>query len=298
MLKATTAAATAAHIARNKHIAARAVTTLATATRAATTARVTRARTLLSIPQRRLMSSDSSAPSSSSPSSAVESLLTSPVSALDAPTDSNTLFFVCDIQETFRGKILDYEPLIATSLFLVKIANVLGIPCVTTEQKPFKPTVTELSAAIDPAQHANHSLFKKSLFSMLTPEVTALLSTQHPSRKHVVLFGIETHVCVLQTTLDLLRRGYIVHVVVDAVSSQNGVDRATALKRMEAEASRSAQADPAKGRGVLHLTTAESVLFEILRDAQHPKFKELVPAMKELSQIKKGGVAPSAAAKL
>lgn len=242
------------------------------------------------------MSSDSSAPSSS-PSSAVESLLTAPVSALDAPTESNSLFFVCDIQETFRGKILDYDALIATSLFLVKVGNTLGIPTVTTEQKPFKPTVTELSAVIDPAQHSNHALFKKSLFSMLTPEVTALLS-RHPSRKHVVLFGIETHVCVLQTTLDLLRRGYIVHVVVDAVSSQNAVDRATALKRMEAEASRSAMADPSKGAGVLHLTTAESVLFEILRDAQHPKFKELVPAMKELSQVKKGGVAPSAAAKL
>jgi hypothetical protein len=44
----------------------------------------------------------------------------------------------------------------------------------------------------------------------------------------------------------------------------------------------------------MHLTTAESVLFEILKDAQHPKFKELVPALKELAHIKKGGVAPSA----
>lgn len=254
----------------------------------------------------------------------------SPMSPLDRITEHNSIFFLCDIQETFRGKIIGYDGVIATALFLAKVqphrrtrprcadlnralesqqtfalllllhvcqaSNVLGIPCMTTEQRPFKPTVAELTAEIAPAAHPNHSLFAKSLFSMLTPEVSAALSCgANAARRHVVLFGIETHVCVLQTTMDLLREGYHVHVVVDAVSSQNQVDRDTALARFAAEAARAGSAAAtAQGAGVLHLTTAESVLFEIMRDAQHPHFKALLPALKELAKAKQGGVAPTA----
>ena len=176
------------------------------------------------------------------------------------------------------------------------MSNVLSIPCVTTEQKPFKPTVCELSTLISPSTYPHHSLFLKSSFSMVTPEVAALLAQpSNAVRRHAVLFGIETHVCVLQTALDLLRRGFHVHVVVDGVSSQNDTDRKVALERFQAEAARSTlPASAEHARGVMHLTTAESVLFEILKDAQHPKFKELVPALKELAHNKKGGVAPSA----
>jgi nicotinamidase-related amidase len=206
---------------------------------------------------------------------------------LDGINEHNSVFFLCDIQETFRGKILSYESLIATSAFLAKAANALRIPLITTEQKPFKPTVAELAPLISPER-----TFSKSLFSMLTPEVLAHLQQSGAGqRKHVVLFGIEAHVCVLQTTLDLLRRGYHVHAVVDAIGSQNAVDRDTALARFAAEAARAGANNTG---GVLHLTTAESVLFEILKDAQHPSFKALLPAMKELAAAKKGGVAPSA----
>jgi len=214
----------------------------------------------------------------------------SPLSPLDPISEQNALFFLCDIQETFRGKIVQYDSVIAAASFLVKAANTLRIPCVTTEQRPFKPTVQELAPLIAPDAHANHALYSKSLFSMLTPEVVAhMQSGPLAARRHVVLFGIEAHVCVLQTTLDLLRRGYHVHAVVDGISSQNVVDRDTALARLAAEAARAGTHG-----GVLHLTTAESVLFEILKDAQHPQFKALVPAMKELAASKKGGVAPSA----
>jgi len=175
-------------------------------------------------------------------------------------------------------------------------SNVLGIPCITTEQRPFKPTVAELTAEIDPAAHPNHLTFTKSLFSMLTHKVAATLSSgANAARRHVVLFGIEAHVCVMQTARDLLREGFHVHIVVDGVSSQNQVDRDTALARFAAEAARAGSAAAtAQGAGVLHLTTAESVLFEILRDAQHPHFKALLPALKELAKTKQGGVAPSA----
>lgn len=77
----------------------------------------------------------------------------------------------------------------------------------------------------------------------------------------VVLFGIETHVCVQQTALDLLDGGYDVHVVTDGCSSRAPADRAAALDRM-------------KQSGAF-LTTHESVIFELLQDSKHPNFKEV-----------------------
>jgi nicotinamidase-related amidase len=152
-----------------------------------------------------------------------------PSPSLDPITPSTTLFFLCDIQETFRGKIVEYEGVIASAVFLGKVAKELGIPIVTTEQKPFKPTVKELQPHISPEANPSNLLFEKSLFSMITPEVKAAL-LKWPTRRHIVLFGIEAHVCVLQTALDLLRQGYQVHLVADGVSSQNTIDRDTALE--------------------------------------------------------------------
>ena len=74
--------------------------------------------------------------------------------------------------------------------------------------------------------------FEKKLFSMVTPEVTAHISALPPSPPtSYVLFGIEAHVCVQQTCLDLLSEGHDVHVVVDGVSSQSPLDREVALER-------------------------------------------------------------------
>lgn len=103
---------------------------------------------------------------------------------------------------------------------------------------------------------------------MLTDEVVAKLK-EFPQRRHVYVFGIESHVCVLQTCLDLLRQGYIVHLVQDANASQRLSDHLTAQKRLEHE-------------GAI-VTTTESAIFEILQDAKHPKFKALVPFIKELA---------------
>mmetsp|Transcript_29822 Transcript_29822/g.81837 ORF Transcript_29822/g.81837 Transcript_29822/m.81837 type:complete len:108 (+) Transcript_29822:398-721(+) len=75
----------------------------------------------------------------------------------------------------------------------------------------------------------------------------------------VVLFGVETHVCVQQSALDLLELGYEVHVLADGVSSQRAVDRDTAIERM-------------RQAGVF-VTTTESVLFELTRSKDHAKFK-------------------------
>jgi isochorismate hydrolase len=91
---------------------------------------------------------------------------------------------------------------------------------------------------------------------MLSDEVKATLADGP-----VVLFGIEAHVCVEQTALDLLEHGTSVHVVADATSSRTWADREIALSRMAAS-------------GAI-ITTHEAVLFELLGDATHPNFREI-----------------------
>lgn len=214
--------------------------------------------------------------------------MSTPSPSLDAPTSDNCFFFLCDVQETFRGRIMGYEGVIAASKFLLQAAQTLGVPVVATEQRPFKPTVAELAPLIAPESNPHARTFSKSLFSMLTPEVASTLASQG-ARRHIVLFGIEAHVCVLQTTLDLLRGGYVVHLPLEAIGSQNECDRAAALERFRAEAAR---VQPSGGAIVF--TSAESVVFEMFKDATHPQFKTLMPATKEFGAAKKGGIAPSA----
>ena len=85
-------------------------------------------------------------------------------------------------------------------------------------------------------------------------------------RKSVILYGIETHACIFQTTLDLLELGYEVHLLADGISSMRPGDRTVALKRLE--------------QAGAFLTTAESAIFELIRDAKSPDFKKVLPILK------------------
>merc|ERR1712232_1359958 len=94
-------------------------------------------------------------------------------------------------------------------------------------------------------------------FSMLTTEVRDHLK---PLNKTIyILVGIEAHVCVQQTALDLLEQGHDVHIIVDGVSSQQPFDREIALKRMS--------------QAGAWLTTAQSAAFMLMQSADHPNFK-------------------------
>ena len=178
---------------------------------------------------------------------------------------------MCDIQENFRDKMHQWPLLVGASAFLNRVANQLDVPIIVTEQKPFKPTIDELTLHSIP-----HRLYTKTLFSMLTPQLRQDLKEQHPNRRHVFLYGIEAHVCVLQTALDLLREGYVVHLPVDAVTSMWAVDREVAMERYRCLAH----------DGVV-LTSAESVMFELVADASHPHFKKMMPFVKEYAAVKK-----------
>ena len=168
-----------------------------------------------------------------------------------------TAFLLCDIQERFRPLMHYGETVISTAQYMTSVAKALEIPVVGTEQysKVFGPTIGDCFASPEDLNATN--IFEKKLFSMLTDEVQEHLEKLNKSS--YVLFGIETHVCVQQTALDLLERGHDVHIIVDGVSSQQAYDREIALQRLS--------------QAGAFLTTAQSAAFMLMQSANHANFK-------------------------
>ncbi|KAI8988194.1 Isochorismatase-like protein [Mycotypha africana] len=150
---------------------------------------------------------------------------------------------------------------------MIKASAILNMPVVVTEQYPkaFGPTVSELDIS-DAAVR-----LEKTKFSMYLPEVVEVLKKQ--KTKSVLLLGIESHVCVLQTALELLENDYDVHVIADGVSSQNYPEIDIAIARM-------------KAAGAI-ITTSESALFQLCEDAKHEKFKQISGLVKEYMESSK-----------
>ncbi|KAJ1665373.1 hypothetical protein IW140_001454 [Coemansia sp. RSA 1813] len=174
---------------------------------------------------------------------------------------SSTAFLLCDIQEKFRPGIHAFECLVQVAQKMSKASRILKIPLIVTEQysKGLGHTVEEIDIA-----HAS-LVDDKSRFSMFTPSVAKKL--EELQIRSVVLYGIESHVCVLQTCLELMDNNYDVHVLADGVSSMNYPEIDVALRRM---------AD-----GGAHVVSSESVLFQITNDSKHPDFKAISSLVKE-----------------
>jgi len=121
--------------------------------------------------------------------------------------------------------------------------------------------------------------FSKHHFSMYNDEVQSYIKKNgyDKDRKNILLYGIETHICVLQTAVHLLHAGYNVYLVTDAASSQRDEDRSIAMERLKSEG--------------VKLTTSESIFYEVLGDSKHEKFKQILPIVKQLSDFKKKDVA-------
>lgn len=172
-------------------------------------------------------------------------------------SQTDSVLVVVDMQEKLLPAMSGGDDILRTQSVLLEAARRLDVPCLVTEQYPkgLGDTVVDLQPAL-----AGYPVFEKTTFSCLGAEgfVDALAATE---RRQVVLVGIETHVCVLQTALELLEQGYAVHVVADAVSSRTGRNRDLGLARMAAA-------------GVV-LPCMESVVFEWLRVAGGEDFKVL-----------------------
>uniref|UniRef100_H3ANN9 Isochorismatase domain-containing protein 1 n=1 Tax=Latimeria chalumnae TaxID=7897 RepID=H3ANN9_LATCH len=176
---------------------------------------------------------------------------------------SSTVFFCCDMQERFRPAIKYFGDIISVGQRLLQGARILGIPVIVTEQYPkgLGSTVQELDLT------GTKLVLPKTKFSMVLPEVEAAL-LDVPGVRSVVLFGVETHVCIQQTALDLTGRGLEVHIVSDATSSRSMMDRMFALERL--------------ARAGIIVTTSEAILLQLVADKDHPKFKEIQNLIKGL----------------
>jgi hypothetical protein len=106
------------------------------------------------------------------------------------------------MQETYRGKIKDFEGVVATAQMMLRVAEILKIPVIASEQNPNRlgRTVAEVAKYL-PSSHCK--LFSKFTFSMINEESQKMLDIYH-SLKTAVVFGLETHLCVQQTCEDLL----------------------------------------------------------------------------------------------
>ncbi len=171
---------------------------------------------------------------------------------------------IIDVQEKFMRAIPGAENLVETIVFLAEAMDKLGIPVLITEQYP-----EGLGATVEPVRRAlgeKYSPISKKSFSILRDEKVAA-ALEKLGRKTMIVTGIETHICVLQTTLDALEKGYRVYLPVDAVASRHTIDHETALRRME--------------KAGAALTTAESLVYEAMKTADHAAFKDILSLVKK-----------------
>ncbi|KAF2278004.1 Isochorismatase hydrolase [Westerdykella ornata] len=187
---------------------------------------------------------------------------------------TNPALFICDLQEKFRPAIHEFPKVVATTRKLLKASQILNIPVFATTQNKARlgETCAELGLdspdGVKTVVHAD-----KTLFSMLTPEVRQGIASLNTQQLSCVIVGIESHICVTQTALDLLDAGHKVYVIADGVSSCNKEEVPIALARLRRE-------------GVI-VTTSESWLYECVGDAGLPEFKQIINLVKETNQSTK-----------
>jgi nicotinamidase-related amidase len=164
----------------------------------------------------------------------------------------NCCLVVVDVQGKLAQLMTDKEALFKNIQILIQAAKVLGIPILWCQQVPAAlgptvPEIAELLAGTEPVDKASFSCCGEERFNA---ELNSL------AKEQVLLCGIETHVCVYQTAMDLMEGGLDVTIIADAVSSRTDQNRQIALTRLAAEGA--------------HISSSEMALFELLKTAKHP----------------------------
>jgi nicotinamidase-related amidase len=175
---------------------------------------------------------------------------------------SRAAVVIVDVQEAFRPAVLDFESVAHNTAVVVQSANILDLPVLVTEQYPkglgrTVPEVAEHLGDVEPIE-------KVAFSALAVPGFSGAL--QASGRDQVLLCGIESHVCVNQTAEDLLADDHEVHVAGDAVTSRTRENHELGLHKME--------------RSGAVLTSVETALFELLREAGTPEFKQIQTLIK------------------
>ncbi len=172
---------------------------------------------------------------------------------------------VVDVQEKMVAAIgsAPTDTIVAKTQSLIAAARLLDIPIVWTEQYPKGLGPTEPS--VRKAMPDGLTVVEKTTCSCWRDEAfrTALQAT---GREHILVVGLETHVCIQQTALDLLRVDYTVFVGADAIGSRVESDHALAVARMT--------------RAGVQVSSVETLLFELIERCDHPKFKDILKLVK------------------
>jgi len=173
------------------------------------------------------------------------------------------VLLVIDVQERLVDTITEHELLVRNIKALINAAVVLHVPVLATEQEKLGDTIPQLKGLIpDPP-------IRKLSFSACD-SLEFMTKLDNTERKTVIVCGVETHVCVAQTVLDLVPGHHRILVVKDATSSHAVIDRETALQRMRAS-------------GAV-ITTTEAIIYEMTEKAGTDEFRKILDIVKENRQ--------------
>ena len=171
---------------------------------------------------------------------------------------------VVDIQSKLLPPIFHKDELVRNSQLLIRAAGILKIPSVVSTQyaKGLGGTVPEIASLLPQAEPID-----KQLFSCFGSDVFCSLLKRLPGQRNTLLLcGMESHICVMQTALAALREGYLVHVASDAVSSRTEWNWKIGLERMRAA-------------GAV-ISSTEMMIYELMKSSGSAAFKELLPYLK------------------
>lgn len=168
----------------------------------------------------------------------------------------NTIAIAIDYQEKLVPAMASKEQMMKKSQILLAGLKALEVPVILTTQyaKGLGNTVPEIDDVLE-----NAVAYDKHTFSVF--QCQEVVEAIPEGTKNIIICGMEAHICVLQSLIDLQKAGYQVTFVADCVASRDEVDKAFALVRAEQEGA--------------YISTAEAILYELLEDAKHPAFKTI-----------------------
>ncbi len=166
----------------------------------------------------------------------------------------NCIVLMIDMQEKLV-QATNAEQEVSKAKKLIKTAEILNIPTLVSEQYP-----KGLGSTVNCLKNEKQRYFEKTSFSILKEENFSEILKSY-NKTQIILFGIEAHICVYQTAIDLLKQGYEVYLVKDTCKSRHEYEFNTGIELMKQED--------------IKITCLEIVLFELLKTSKNPHFKEI-----------------------
>ncbi|MEM4245952.1 MAG: hydrolase [Candidatus Bathyarchaeia archaeon] len=177
--------------------------------------------------------------------------------------DTQNVIILCiDFQEKLLPYIFDFEKIVKNAIIMIKAAKILQVPIIVTEQYPkgigrtVKP-VADALGEYQPVEKVHFSCFQEEDFTS---------KLQKLGRENLIIMGIESHVCIYQTTREAINAGYHAYILEDAMSSRVRENHEIAVRRMISE-------------GAIP-SSVEMTIFELLKKAGTPEFREILKIVK------------------